>query len=299
MSGFLRITANSSSRFLHSYLIHNLRLTYLRHLEDPYGPRIIRSGPRYLNNPHVLAAGLADSERWPELNIESSPDPSDDDEPGKRSVARRMRSGYTGGSTSLKHTQTIMGNRSGALGMRVTGKRSSTKGEAILPMRPSESHLGRVRADSEPTPLPATPSSPPEETSAGSPDTYDETHISVSKRRSAGGSSLSEVAASIVMKPETPVQTPQEPSAPKLHAMPSFSKIADMQARRQRRRAHFSSAGNNAGRPVLTSRQPVNPEVYSSDEGPGMSGSVADDDRFDRFSEHGDGMEGEMEDFDP
>ncbi len=57
--------------------------------------------------------------------------------------------------------------------------------------------------------------------------------------------------------------------------------------------------GTMQGDPSLTSRQPVNPEVYSSDEGPGMSGSVADDDRFDRFSEHGDGMEGEMEDFDP
>ncbi|KLO06442.1 hypothetical protein SCHPADRAFT_689996, partial [Schizopora paradoxa] len=276
------------------YLIHNLRLTYLRHLEDPYGPRIIRSGDRYRNNPHVLAAGLADTERWPELNIESSPDPSDDEEPGKRPVARRMRSGYTGGSTTLKHTQTIMGNRSGALGMRVTGKRSSTTGEAIIPMRPTDSNLGRVRADSEPTPLPATSSSPSEPITPGSPDTYDGGHISVSKRRSAGGSSLSEVAASILIKSETPVQA--EPAAPKLHAMPSFSKIADIQARRQRRRAHFSSAGNNARRHVLTSRQPMNPDISSSDEGAGVSGSM---DGFDRLSEHGDGMDGEMEEFDP
>lgn len=184
--------------------------------------------------------------------------------------------------------------------MRVTGKRSSTTGEAIIPMRPSESNLGRVRADSEPTPLPTTPSSASEPVTPGSPDTYDGAHISVSKRRSAGGSSLSEVAASILAKPDAPVQTSQqEPAAPKLHAMPSFSKIADMQARRQRRRAHFSSAGNNTGRPVLTSRRPMNPDISSSDEGAGISGSIVDDDGFDRLSEHGDGMEGEMEEFDP
>ncbi|KDR72482.1 hypothetical protein GALMADRAFT_252569 [Galerina marginata CBS 339.88] len=98
------------------FLIHSLRLSYLRDVEDPYGPRIISLDPAYQSNPYILAASLADVDRWPQLALPTSPNLSEDEQerplglPGAR----------------LKHTQTIMGGRSGGLGMRVHGKRAST-----------------------------------------------------------------------------------------------------------------------------------------------------------------------------
>ncbi|KAF8075948.1 stress-activated map kinase interacting protein 1-domain-containing protein [Lyophyllum atratum] len=98
------------------YLIHGLRLSYLRDVEDIYGPRLITLDPSYNSNPFIIAASLADVERWPELAMPSSPQLSEDE-------AERP-SGFPG--ARLKHTQTIMGGRTGGLGMRVHGKRAST-----------------------------------------------------------------------------------------------------------------------------------------------------------------------------
>ncbi|KAI6045350.1 stress-activated map kinase interacting protein 1-domain-containing protein [Pisolithus marmoratus] len=108
------------------YLIHNLRLSYLRNVDDQYGGRIISFSPSYTSNPYILAASLADTQRWPELEYPSSPpiseDETDTEEPSKTT-------GPTG-TPRLKHHDTIMGNRSGALGMRVNGRRSSTSKRA-------------------------------------------------------------------------------------------------------------------------------------------------------------------------
>ncbi|KAG6845861.1 hypothetical protein H0H87_002552 [Tephrocybe sp. NHM501043] len=97
------------------YLIHGLRLSYLRDVEDVYGPRLITLDPSYNSNPFIIAASLADTERWPEISMPTSPQVSDDE-------AERP-SGFPG--ARLKHTQTIMGGRSGGLGMRVHGKKAS------------------------------------------------------------------------------------------------------------------------------------------------------------------------------
>jgi len=99
-----------------SYLIHNLRLSYLRDVDDPYGPRIISLDPTYHSNPYILAAGLADAERCPQLTIPASPNLSEDEQ--ERPL------GFPG--ARLKHTQTIMGGRTGGLGLRVNAKRVST-----------------------------------------------------------------------------------------------------------------------------------------------------------------------------
>lgn len=100
-----------------SFLIHSLRLSYLRNVEDPYGARLITFSPAAGTNPYIIAAGLGDAERWPELAAPTSPAPSDDERIGT--------SGFPGAS-SLRHTQTIMGpSRTGALGMRVSAKRHS------------------------------------------------------------------------------------------------------------------------------------------------------------------------------
>ncbi|KAI0634986.1 stress-activated map kinase interacting protein 1-domain-containing protein [Trametes polyzona] len=103
------------------YLIHNLRLNYLRQIDDPYGARLISLDPTYPSNPYIVAAGLADTDRWPELAAPTSPTPSDDE---SAPAARRRHSGFPG--ANLKYTTTILGpSRTGALGLRVNGKRTS------------------------------------------------------------------------------------------------------------------------------------------------------------------------------
>ncbi|KAI5991140.1 hypothetical protein EDD15DRAFT_2449123 [Pisolithus albus] len=108
------------------YLVHSLRLSYLRNVDDQYCSRIISFNPSYTSNPYILAASLAGAQRWPELDYPSSPpifdDETDTEEPSK-----------TTGPTStprLKHHETIMANRSGALGMRVSGRRLSNSKRA-------------------------------------------------------------------------------------------------------------------------------------------------------------------------
>ncbi|KAJ7154693.1 stress-activated map kinase interacting protein 1-domain-containing protein [Mycena filopes] len=69
------------------FLIHSLRLSYLRDVDDPYGARLISLAPAYNSN---------------------SPQLSDDERP----------SGFPG-ARGLKYTNTIMGGRTGGLGLRL------------------------------------------------------------------------------------------------------------------------------------------------------------------------------------
>lgn len=134
-----------SNILLYSYIVHALRLNYLRNVEDPYGPRILSISPNYAQNPHIVAAGLADVERWPELVAPSSPKPTSDAWPlGAR----------------LKHTTTIMGpNRTGLMGPRVNGSRRASRAGSIqiqasqlTPTTAVPSPTRTKRSDSEPLP---------------------------------------------------------------------------------------------------------------------------------------------------
>jgi len=113
---------------------------------------LISLSPSYTSNPYILASNLADVGRWPELAAPSSPVPSDDE--GERDLdgrssrgatpqkptnvgRHRERNGQNGdvvrgrpsgfpGATGLKYSQTIVaGNRTGGMGMRVSGKKAS------------------------------------------------------------------------------------------------------------------------------------------------------------------------------
>ena len=117
--------------------MHSLRLSYLRNVDDPYGGRVIALSPSYTSNPYVLAASLADTARWPELEHPSSPPISDDDHSSDDKPPPPPAPG-------IRHHQTIMGNRSGALGMRVTGRRASTSRRASQPALDPESALSRL-----------------------------------------------------------------------------------------------------------------------------------------------------------
>lgn len=136
-------------------MIHQLRLTYLRNVEDPYASRLISFNPRHLENPYVIAAGLADPDRWPQLNMPSTPKPAPLNPSGSPILSRAVQSTakeepqprWTGnggavGGASLKYTTTILGpTMTGMIGMRTHGRRSS-----------NSSSIGdkRVRADSNP-----------------------------------------------------------------------------------------------------------------------------------------------------
>lgn len=208
-----------------------------------------------------------------------SPQVSDDE--GGAPTGRRAHPRYPG-ATGLKYTQTIMGpSRIGAMGMRVSGRRAMTGTGKTPVQRRSISATSatprRLRADSEPTPMAAS-ASPGKVGAPDSPDTYDESLIQVSKRRSAGGTSLSEIASSLIDRVESE-DAPQDPNmlnAPA--ALQSMSNIAAMQARRQRRRAHFSSAGDNAARPIIVSETQLDPEDSSDEEGADMMSGSPDDD---------------------
>ncbi|EJD01500.1 SIN1-domain-containing protein [Fomitiporia mediterranea MF3/22] len=211
----------------------------------------------------------------------SSPPVSDDEGTSNAPNGRRMHTGFPG-ATGLKYTQTIMGHRAGMAGMRVSGRRVMHGREASIrrSISASSSTPRRVRAGSEPTPAAIINTNDGEGASA-SPGTHDESLIQVSKRRSAGGTSLQEMPSTLIDKAELenkaePGSVTNLPAA--LQGMPH---IAAVQARRQRRRAHFSSGRDNGNRPIIISETKLNPEESSSDEEAGnSSGSLTDDDDY-------------------
>lgn len=187
-------------------------------------------------------------------------------------------------------------SRIGALGMRVSGRRALTDNNSAVPPLPADAHTKRLRADSEPTHLPSTSSTPSAEHHSDLSEKEDISLIQVGKRRSAGGSSLSELAATLVDVDRTPeIEHPRPPAA--VH---SLTHIANLQARRQRRRAHFHSAGSGAARPIIVSETTRNPEASSSEENDdAILGSVPDDDEFEHVGDAEDGIDGDADDFDP
>ncbi|KAH8813420.1 stress-activated map kinase interacting protein 1-domain-containing protein [Flagelloscypha sp. PMI_526] len=110
------------------YLIHQIRLSYLREVEDIYGPRIISIPAHTNSNPYITTSGLSNPELWPELNMPSSPNLSEDE------AERPM--GFPG--ARLKYSTTIMGGRTGGLGMRTHAKRQSTSKRLSLRQHPDK-----------------------------------------------------------------------------------------------------------------------------------------------------------------
>ncbi|KAL7420071.1 Component of a membrane-bound complex containing the Tor2p kinase [Cryptotrichosporon argae] len=105
-----------------NYALQAIRLSTLRATDDPLTPRIITLDPAFALDPYITASGLSDIDRWPEIKRAlDSPPPmhagllgdAGADEDGAGSSRRH----------GLRYTQTIMGGRSGAMGMRVTGRR--------------------------------------------------------------------------------------------------------------------------------------------------------------------------------
>ncbi|KAH0833267.1 stress-activated map kinase interacting protein 1-domain-containing protein [Lanmaoa asiatica] len=243
------------------YLVHSLRLSYLRNVDDPYGGRIISFSPSHSSNPYILAASLADINRWPELEYPSSPPISDDEQDDDDKPPRP--------SPGLRHHQTIMGTRSGALGMRVTGRRASTSRRASqatntlsLAQPDSESALSRVR---------------PSDTDGPGPQ--DVEVVSSLPSRSS-------------QKDDPP---PPEPPAKDAQFVPRFKGAAEMEARRKLRM--LARRGQASSSKPASVNKYLNPEISSSDEDDGI---LEDDDNVDDFDlvDRGDDMD-EGDEFDP
>lgn len=236
------------------FLIHRLRLSYLRHVDDPYGPRILSLNPAYSSNPHIIASGLADPEAWPELGLPSTPPL----EGGELANAGNDKKRHPGGA-NLKYTQTIVGqNRVGGMGMRVNARRVSSIKDSASPIITREDvdhHNGkRLRSDSEPTPAPASPNQ--------EVDTHPDKPISntVLKRSSADMTTLEQAPAPLASELEQ-----RKPGA----FRPPFARAAEMEARR-RPRPHFHNASTETHsqprRDVPLQKESYNPEISDNED---------------------------------
>ncbi|KAF7359268.1 hypothetical protein MSAN_01269200 [Mycena sanguinolenta] len=219
------------------FLIHSLRLSYLREVDDPYRGRLITLAPAYNSNSYIIAASLNDIDQWPELAMPSSPQLSDDEHPSAFAGAR-----------GLNYTKTIMGGRTGGLGLRVHGKRASTSKRMSMNGTPrgvpKDSMTGSSLADK--------------------PDSW----VKVPEV---------DVTASSVPDLQVKIQEPtvaeEAPVAKAVQFIPKFKGAAEMEARRRVRMAARRGPGGAAPAPP-----PVLDFSSSSDEEDNIADDSSDSD---------------------
>ncbi|KIK64185.1 hypothetical protein GYMLUDRAFT_40473 [Collybiopsis luxurians FD-317 M1] len=257
-----------------SYLIHSLRLSYLREVDDPYGQRIISLDPQSYNaNPYIYTSGLADDDRWPELDFTSSPNISDDE-----SNADSRPLGYP--TARLKHTQTIMGRRSGGLGLRVNGKRASiskrmSKSTDVQNFVPEIANNALAQESvlntTSSAPLPATAITNPDNKNGQPTDAPSSSHLSPVQLN------VNIVEPTLQEKEEAPVQKV-------VQFIPKFKGAAEMEARRRiRMAARRGGAPINAPAPTQPQKPLSFDDLSSEDEAeaPAVDDDSSDDDDID------------------
>ncbi|KAG2120086.1 stress-activated map kinase interacting protein 1-domain-containing protein [Suillus cothurnatus] len=255
------------------YLVHSLRLSYLRNVDDPYGARIISLSPSYTSNPYIVEASLSDVHRWPELEYPSSPPISDDE-----SEAPDKSSSNFPGATGLKHHQTIMGNRSGAFGLRVSGRRASTSKRASLIAK-------RARMNNEGADAPA---ALPRVNFINAASDVDPCPITSEQ------ADVSQPLPQPAIKKDDP---PPELLPKDVPFVPKFKGAAEMEARRRvRMMARHGVPASMPKIPSVTTRS-LNPDISSSDDEDGMLEDDNDDD-YDLVAPGDDNMD-EVDEFDP
>lgn len=170
-----------------------------------------------------------------------------------------------------------MGNRSGALGMRVTGRRSSSSRRASQ----VTGRLTLVQPEPESTLPPALSRVNP--ITSGDTDDPRPQDVAVT----------SSLASRFSQKDDPP---PPEPPAKEILFVPKFKGAAEMEARRKLRM--LARRGQTSANPKTTSdvNKYLNPEISSSDDDDG----ILDDDNDDEFDiiQRGDDMD-EGDEFDP
>lgn len=248
------------------YLVHSLRLSYLRNVDDPYGGRIISLSPSYTSNPYILAASLADVHRWPELDYPSSPPISDDES----EAPDKPSSGFPG-ATGLKHHQTIMGNRSGAFGLRVSGRRASTSKRASLIAK----RAGMRNEGADALPLAAPP------------------RVNFIAACDADTRPITSEQVDISRKDDAPPELPPK----EVPFVPKFKGAAEMEARRRLRMMARRGVPASIPKAPSVTTHSLNPDLSSSDDEDGMLDDDNDDD-YDLVAPGDDNMDG-VDEFDP
>lgn len=200
-------------------------MSYLRDVEDPYGPRLITFDDAYQNNPYITASSLADEEQWPELLSPPSPPLSEDEDD--------RPSGFPG-ARRLKYTQTIMGGRTGGLGLRVNGKRASTsKRMSNIPKAADvRSILSNDDDDEKPPPVPEKPgqAAPPLNHATSSA-----TMVEDAANEDKGKASAE--AIDVQVHEATPPPEDEQPVNKVVQFIPKFKGAAEMERRRRLRMA--------------------------------------------------------------
>ncbi|EPQ53477.1 SIN1-domain-containing protein [Gloeophyllum trabeum ATCC 11539] len=263
----------------------DIRLEYLRNVDDPYGPRLISLNPAYNTNPYIVAAGLADIERWPELAAPTSPLPTE------------TETGRPVGGANLKHTHTIMGpSRTGMIGMRVNGKRESTSKS----LRRARS--ARAAADPESIKVVVDAGSTKD---SGGPN-----GASLQQQAVQGDEQVTITTSAPESEPPkatvsaNPNPERSEPPAPEVPAkvpfIPKFKGAAEMEARRRARLEARRPPAINTARPPPKAVN-LDPEISSSDsEGAAAdeeSESESESDESDDIPDAGEDIDGD--EFDP
>ncbi|KZV72977.1 hypothetical protein PENSPDRAFT_603472 [Peniophora sp. CONT] len=259
------------------FLIHSLRLNYLRNVEDPYGQRLISFSPFYSSNPYVAAAHLSDIDRWPELHSPSSPHISEDEADNEQSSRPRRRSGFPG-ATGLKYSATIMpGNRQSGLGMSVRGRRPDVGGKRMSRISAKRASMGST--PSSPTVIPASENTPEP--------------TGVNNITSASPLETAQKEVDVAPPPPPPPQPPVVPGF-----VPKFKGAAEMDARRRLRLQARQGVAAAASAPPKV----VPPPSWDSSSSEGESTPEFEEDGFDDVGEDGDldidGDDGD-EEFDP
>jgi hypothetical protein len=216
--------------------------------------------PNIQFNPYILTASLADVDKWPELAMPSSPQLCEDE--GERP------SGFPG--ARLKYTNTIMGRRSGGLGMRVSGKRASASKR--MSGTPRQVDVKNFVSGDAPV-QEALSATIPESASLGERST--ESWVPVADDSVNAGSTSSQPN---LQDQETTVA--EAPVTKVIQFIPKFKGAEEMEARRRVRMAARRGPGGGVAQPQPAT---ANLDFSSSDEDVGAT--LADDSSSDDFGD--------------
>ena len=220
-----------------------------------------------------MSASLADVDRWPQLAMPISPDLSEDEQ--ERPI------GFPG--SRLKHTQTIMGGKSGALGLRVHGKRVSVSKR--VSGTPRQFDVKNFVSDQAPV-----------QEALSTPAPIPPTHV---QSAPGIGSWIKIQDSDSDVSPETAVQkpqsvTPEQVPVKVVQFIPKFKGAAEMEARRRERMAARRGPGG-----VVVRAPPPPPLNFSSSSEDEVEIPVISEASSDEFDEVGAAAIDEGDEFDP
>lgn len=259
---------------LSSFLIHRLRLAYLRSVDDPHGSRIISLDPSYQTNSYIVAASLADHQRWPELGFPSSPNLSEDeDEKDESAINHKAR---------FRHSKLLKSHAVGPSTTRISG-RTLHDGPMSDSENPHEEEIKNFISTNAPVEEQLVSVKAPTQLGAmGSWIDIDD--------KSDDEEKSDPVIQVKVQEPSAPAEAPV---ATVVQFIPKFKAAAEMEARRRLRIA--ARRGHQA--PVAQPVQPAKP--LSFDDSSSEEDVVESEESMDEFEDIGVAVTDIGDEFDP